>query len=151
MVEVGMGVGAVKDAIRGVVDAQVEPRVLARLAQRGARALDGIVRDFPVHEQAIRIHGHAGHAVIVVGPGNGSGRLVLGVLAHFEFVRPGRIRPIASGRGRLLDHCGQVALGGRLPCRLLGRGLLRHGSAASGEITGDASGKLVLAELGDAL
>src|ERR1017187_10342664 len=115
MVEVGMGVGAIEDAIGGVVDAQVQPCILAALAQTCAGTFDGIVGDFPVHEQAVRIHGHAGHAVIVVGPGNGSGRLVLGVLAHFEFVRPGRIGPIASGRGCLLDHRGQVALGGRLP------------------------------------
>ena len=86
MVDVRVGIRPVENAVRSVVDAQAQPGLFAALAEGYASAIDGVVGHLPIYEQAVRIDGHAGHSVIVVGPGNGDRRLGFGLLTHFELV-----------------------------------------------------------------
>jgi hypothetical protein len=58
MIEIVVGVGAVEDPVGDVVDAQVEPGVVAARPQLGARPRDGLVGDLPVDVEPLGIDGH---------------------------------------------------------------------------------------------
>src|SRR5206468_2393989 len=63
VVEVTVGVGAVEQAARDVVDPHVQPGAVAAAAQRLARGREPVVGDLPVDVQPLGIDHHGGHPI----------------------------------------------------------------------------------------
>ena len=68
MIEVVVGVGTVEDAVRDVVDAQVEPGVPAAGPERCTRPLERLVGHLPVDVEPLGLDGHRRHPVLPVAP-----------------------------------------------------------------------------------